>query len=138
MADLIIGGSARKPWAGKVITAVVVLAVLGGGFFWWKSRQAPPPHMPAPPQKSATTGPAPQAPGDKKPTEVAALPDGAAARDGATAGTGAAAAPKPPEPPKGPSADDILAKAGLKHVNAVVEGPLERILVQQLGKDLGQ
>jgi murein DD-endopeptidase MepM/ murein hydrolase activator NlpD len=52
-----------------------------------------------------------------------------------------ASAPAPHEPPpspKPPTAEEILKKAGLRHVSVSVDGPLETMLVKQVGKELGR
>jgi murein DD-endopeptidase MepM/ murein hydrolase activator NlpD len=40
--------------------------------------------------------------------------------------------------PKPPTAQDILKKAGLREVSGTIDGPLETMLVKQVGKELGR
>ena len=48
-----------------------------------------------------------------------------------------ALAPTAP-PPRPPNSDDLLKRAGFRRVHAVVNGPLETAIVQQVGRELGQ
>jgi murein DD-endopeptidase MepM/ murein hydrolase activator NlpD len=97
--------------------AVIGLAagLVTGAILWRRSAKKPPPPAPV----AATAAPA--------------VAQGGPASDG---GSLAAAAP-PPKPPAPPKSEEILKRAGYRRMHAVVNGPLETAIVQEVGRELG-
>jgi murein DD-endopeptidase len=113
-----LGKQARASWTRWVVLGVVLLGA-GGGYLWRRmSRPPAAPAMIAPAPTTATTA-----------TSVTPT-------DAASAEKGAAAPPVAAAPPK-PATDELLKKAGVRHVHVVIEGPLERALVTQVGREVG-
>ncbi len=131
-----LGPQPKSPLPSVFKVAVFIGLMSGGAYYVWKRRAASEP--------SAAVAAAP-APGQVPPALAPTAPQPTTPSGQVAAPVGTAAAPSAPlvaPAPSAPAAPALLpapavAPGGLRHVHAVINGPLEAAIVAAAGKDVG-